>query len=682
MSNPLLSSNELPPFAAIKPEHIEPAMTQLIEDSLAAVDKLLHHQPAPDWASLLQPLENLEDRMQQAWSPVGHLNGVAQNDALREAYDNCLPKLSEYHTRLGQNKALFSAYKTLKESAEFARLNAAQQKVIDNALRDFRLSGIDLPADQQRRFADIRKRLAELASDFSNNVLDATQAWNKLVSNEAELAGVPETALNAARVAAENQGAAGFLLTLDAPCYLAVVTYADDPAVREEIYRAYTSRASELGPNAGKYDNSANMVDILGLRKEMARLLGFANYADYSLATKMAPSAATVLGFLRELAEKSRPNAQQELAELQHFAGQQHGVADLAAWDIAYYSEKLRQHKYTVSQEQLRPYFPAAKVVEGLFAVTSRLFDVSIKAADAIETWHADAQVFNIYRNEQLIARFYIDLYARQHKRGGAWMDECRVRRKRDDNSMQLPVAYLTCNFMAPAGSKPSLLTFNEVTTVFHEFGHGLHHMLTEIDCAGVSGINGVAWDAVELPSQFLENWCWQKTVIPLISSHYETGEALPESLLDKLLAAKNFQSGMQMLRQIEFALFDFEMHQSEDICNAEDIQALLNDVRQRVAVLQPPPENRFQLSFSHIFAGGYAAGYYSYKWAEVLAADAFAVFEENGIFDPATGRDFLTKILAKGGSVDALELFKSFRGREPRVDALLRHAGIGQARR
>ncbi len=678
MSNPLLSNNELPPFAAIKPEHIEPAMTQLIEDSLAAVDNLLQHQPAPDWASLLQPLENLDDRMQQAWSPVGHLNGVAQNDVLREAYDNCLPKLSEYHTRLGQNKALFSAYKTLKESAQFARLNTAQQKVIDNALRDFRLSGIDLPVNQQQRFANIRKRLAELASDFSNNVLDATQAWNKLVSDEAELAGVPETALNAAGVAAKNRGATGFLLTLDAPCYLAVVTYADDPAVREEIYRAYTSRASELGPNAGKYDNRANMVDILGLRKEMARLLGFANYADYSLATKMAPSAATVLGFLRELAEKSRPNAQQELAELQHFARQQHGAADLAAWDIAYYSEKLRQHKYAVSQEQLRPYFPAAKVLEGLFAVTSRLFDVSIKAADAIETWHPDAQVFNIYRNEQLIARFYIDLYAREHKRGGAWMDECRVRRKRDDNSIQLPVAYLTCNFMAPAGSKPSLLTFNEVTTVFHEFGHGLHHMLTEIDCAGVSGINGVAWDAVELPSQFLENWCWQKTVIPLISSHYETGEALPESLLDKLLAAKNFQSGMQMLRQIEFAMFDFEMHQSEDICNADDVQALLNDVRQRVAVLQPPPENRFQLSFSHIFAGGYAAGYYSYKWAEVLAADAFAVFEENGIFDPATGRDFLTKILAKGGSIDALELFKSFRGREPRVDALLRHAGIG----
>ncbi|MGI9293310.1 MAG: M3 family metallopeptidase, partial [Pseudomonadales bacterium] len=650
MNNPLLNNNELPPFAAIKPEHIEPAIKRLIEESLSAVDQLLETQQTPNWATLLQPLENFEDRIQQAWSPVGHLNGVAQSDALRTAYDNCLPKLSEYHTRLGQNETLFTAYKRLHKSTEFADLSTAQQKVIVNALRDFRLSGIDLPADRQQRFADIKKRLAELASDFSNNVLDATQAWNKLIVDQAELAGVPETALNAALVAAENQNKEGFLLTLDAPCYLAVVTYADDPGLRKEMYSAYTSRASELGPNAGEYDNSANMVDILNLRQEMARLLGFANYADYSLATKMAPAAATVLGFLNELAEKSCRNAEQELAELQGFAAGQYSVTDLAAWDIAYYSEKLRQHKYAVSQEELRPYFPAAKALEGLFAVTARLFNVTIEANDAIETWHADARVFDVYRDQQLVARFYVDLYARENKRGGAWMDECRVRRKRDDGSTQLPVAYLTCNFMAPAGSKPSLLTFNEVTTLFHEFGHGLHHMLTEIDYAGVSGINGVEWDAVELPSQFLENWCWQKPVIPLISSHFETGEALPESLLDKLLAAKNFQSGMQMLRQIEFALFDFELHQSGDINSAEDIQGLLNQVRERVAVLQPPPENRFQHGFSHIFAGGYAAGYYSYKWAEVLAADAFAVFEENGIFDPATGRDFLSKILSRGG--------------------------------
>ncbi len=677
MNNPLLSDNELPPFNAIQPEHIEPAITQLIEHSLSSVEQLLATQQQPGWQTLLQPLENLEDKIQQAWSPVGHLNGVAQSDALRLAYDNCLPKLSEYHTRLGQNKALFTAYQQLKDSAEFSDLSAAQQKVITNALRDFRLSGIDLPADEQRRFADIQKRLAELASDFSNNVLDATQAWSKLISDADELAGVPETALNAARVAAENKSKEGFLLTLDAPCYIAVVTYADDPGLRREMYTAYTSRASEIGPNAGAYDNSANMVEILSLRREMAQLLGYPTYADYSLATKMAPQAATVLAFLQELAEKSRPNAQQELQELRDFAAQHGGTSELAAWDLAYYSEKLRQHKYAVSQEELRPYFPAAKVLEGLFAVTARLFNVNIEADAAIETWHEDAQVFDVYRDQQLIARFYIDLYARENKRGGAWMDECRVRRQRDDGSIQLPVAYLTCNFMAPAGSKPSLLTFNEVTTLFHEFGHGLQHMLTAIDCAGVSGINGVAWDAVELPSQFLENWCWQKSVIPLISAHYETGEPLPESLLDKLLAAKNFQSGMQMLRQIEFALFDFELHQAGDINSAEDIQALLNNVRDRVAVLQPPPENRFQHGFSHIFAGGYAAGYYSYKWAEVLAADAFAVFEEHGIFDPATGRDFLNKILSRGGSVDALELFKNFRGREPAVDALLRHAGI-----
>ncbi len=677
MRNPLLSDNELPPFAAIQPEHIEPAITQLIEQSLRAVEQLVATQQQPSWQTLLQPLENLDDKLQQAWSPVGHLNGVAQSDALRVAYDSCLPKLSEYHTQLGQNKALFAAYQQLKDSVVFADLNVAQQKVIANALRDFRLSGIDLPADKQQRFADIQKRLSELASDFSNNVLDATQAWSKLISDPIELAGVPETALNAARVAAENKNKEGYLLTLDAPCYLAVVTYADDQNLRELMYTAYSSRASETGPDAGTYDNSANMVEILGLRREMAQLLGYATYADYSLATKMAQDPATVLSFLHELAEKSRPNAQQELQELQNFAAQQGGANQLAAWDIAYYSEKLRQHEYAVSQEELRPYFPAAKVIEGLFTVTKRLFNVSIEANIAVETWHEDAQVFDVYRDQQLIARFYIDLYARENKRGGAWMDECRVRRTRDDGSIQLPVAYLTCNFMAPAGSTPSLLTFNDVTTLFHEFGHGLHHMLTEIGCAGVSGIHGVEWDAVELPSQFMENWCWQKTIIPLISAHYETGEPLPESLLDKLLAAKNFQSGMQMLRQIEFSLFDFELHQAENVGSAEAIQALLNDVRERVAVLQPPAQNRFQHGFAHIFAGGYAAGYYSYKWAEVLSADAFALFEQRGIFDPETGHDFLNKILSRGGSQAALDLFKSFRGREPEVDALLQQAGI-----
>lgn len=677
MNNPLLQTLELPPFAAIKPEHVEPAITQLIATSLSELDTLLKTQQ-PGWSTLLQPLESLEDGIQQAWSPVSHLNGVAQSDALRAAYDKCLPKLSEYHTRLGQHKALFAAYRQLRDSEEFAGLTSAQQKVVSNALRDFKLSGIDLAKDKQQRFADIKKRLAELGSDFANKVLDATQAWSKHIEDVAELAGVPETALNAARVAAENRNLQGYLLTLDAPCYLAVVTYADDAQLRREIYTAYTCRASELGPHGGQFDNSDNMVEILRLRREMAQLLGFENYCDYSLATKMAPSTATVLGFLEELAQKSRASAQQELTELRDFAASQHAMNELAAWDIAYYSEKLRQRQYAISQEELRPYFPADKVLKGLFAVTERLFGVTVSENTALETWHADARVFDMYRDAEMIARFYIDLYAREHKRGGAWMDECRVRRRREDGSLQLPVAYLTCNFMAPAGSKPCLLTFNEVTTLFHEFGHGLHHMLTEIDCAGVSGINGVEWDAVELPSQFLENWCWQKPVIPLMSAHFETGEPLPESLLDKLLAAKNFQSGMQMLRQIEFALFDFELHQATGIHSAADIQTLLDHVRDRVAVVKPPADNRFQHGFTHIFAGGYAAGYYSYKWAEVLAADAFAVFEQQGIFDPATGRQFLNKILSQGGSADARELFKNFRGREPEVDALLRHAGLG----
>ena len=677
MSNPLLEQYELPPFDTIEAEHIFPAMETIINSNLNAVDQLLEQLGTPSWDSLCGKLEALNDQLEQAWSPISHLNGVLQTEALRENYEKCLPLLSNYGTQLGQNKRLFTAFQALRNSDEFTQLESAQQQVIENNLRDFSLAGIALDDEEQTRYGELKQQLSEASNQYSNNVLDATQAWFKHIKNVNDLQGMPDAAIAAAASAAKSRELEGYCLTLDAPCYIAVVSYADDSELRKEMYTAYSTRASDQGPNAKEFDNSELMSRITMLRAELAKLLGFDSYADLSLAKKMADTPETVVDFLRQLASRTRPVAEQDLADLVSFAREAHGNDSLNPWDISYYSEKLRKQQFDIDQEELRPYFPAEHVTQGLFNVAGRLFNIEIVANETMSTWHKDVRSFDIQRNGDTIARFYLDLYARENKRGGAWMADCRVRRRDANNELQIPVAFLTCNFMAPVGEQPSLLTFNEVTTLFHEFGHGLHHMLTKIEYAEVSGINGVAWDAVELPSQFLENWCWQAEVIGEISAHFESKVKLPQQQLNKLLAAKNFQAGMQMLRQIEFALFDFTMHQQQGMDSAHEIQELLDTVREEVAVVVPPKENRFQHGFSHIFAGGYAAGYYSYKWAEVLSADAFSEFEKNGIFDATTSQRFLNEILEKGGSQNAMQLFKNFMGREPSVDALLKQSAI-----
>ncbi|CAJ1857876.1 Oligopeptidase A [Aeromonas veronii] len=678
MNNPLLTMDSLPPFSQIKPEQVQPAVIQAIADCKQKISDVLAQRDPHTWDSLIAPLEEVNDRLSRIWSPVSHLNSVLNSEALREAHDACLPLLSEFQTYVGQHEGLYQAYLALSQSDDFPLLSGAQRKEIQNTLRDFRLSGIGLPAEAQQRYGEIQARLSELASRFSNNVLDATQSWHKLVADEAELAGLPESVRAAARQMAELKGKEGWLFTLDIPSYLPVMMYADNRELRAEMYEAFTTRASDQGPNAGKWDNSAIMSELLTLRRELAQLLGFANYAELSLATKMADKTEQVVSFLTDLAAKSLPQGKAELEEIRAFAAEQHGQSELAAWDLAYYAEKLKQHKFSISDEQLRPYFPASKVVKGLFEVVKRVFGMKVRERLGIDTWHPDVRFYDIFdADDELRGSFYLDLYAREHKQGGAWMDVCLGRRYRQDGSLQKPVAYLTCNFNGPVDGKPALFTHNEVVTLFHEFGHGIHHMLTRIDVAGVAGINGVAWDAVELPSQFLENWCWESEALAFISGHYETGEPLPADLLEKMLTARNFQAAMQMLRQLEFALFDFRLHQEFDPANPAQLPALLDEVRSQVAVMTPPAFNRFQHSFSHIFAGGYAAGYYSYKWAEVLSADAFSRFEEEGIFNPATGQSFLKNILEKGGSKEPMELFRAFRGREPKVDALLRHSGI-----
>jgi len=679
MTNPLLSEYELPPFQSIKAEHVETAVTKLLDNNRTRI-KVLLESGANTWESLIEKQDELDDQLNQAWSPVGHMNSVVNSDELREAYNNALPQLSEYSTEMGQNPELFKAYKKISEAND---LSGPQRKVVDNALRDFRLSGIELDTEKQKRFADISKQLSELSSKFGDNVLDATGAWSRVISDKQELAGLPESALGLASQTAEQRGEEGYMLTLDMPSYIPVMSYCDNRELRKEMYEAFTTRASDTGPNAGQWDNSELMTEILTLRKELSLLLGFENFAEKSLVTKMADTPAEVLSFLTELAEKSRPVAVKEFAEICDFAKQEFGVTGLKAWDVGYYAEKLKKQKYDISDEELRPYFPAPTVTAGMFEVVRRLYDIDIVESKEIETWHEDVKTYNISKDGKLIARFYLDLYARSKKQGGAWMDECRVRRVRSDGNIQLPVAYLTCNFTNPVGDDPALLTHDEVVTLFHEFGHGLHHMMTLVDCAGVSGINGVAWDAVELPSQFMENWCWEREALQFISGHYQTGEPLPDEMLDKMLKAKNFQSAMQMVRQLEFALFDLRLHiEFDDSFEAGEsgksqVQDVLDSVRDQVSVIPAPSINRFQHAFSHIFGGGYAAGYYSYKWAEVLSADAFAKFSEDGIFNRQTGEKFLSTVLEQGGSKDAMELFVAFRDREPSVDALLRQDGI-----
>ncbi len=675
--NPLLTPTVLPLFSQIKPEHIEPAISQLLAEVLTIVDQQLKATHHYTWKNLLEPIEEAEDRLNKAWSPVSHLNSVLNSDELREAYNACLPKLSAYSTEMGQNAELCNAYQMLVNSDEFKTLEPAQQKVLNNALRDFKLSGVDLESDKKLRYKVISQELSRLASHYEENLLDATNAWSKLVTDENDLAGLPESAKASAKQAAESQGQSGWLITLHSPSYQAVMTYADDRALRSEHYQAYATRASELGPYAGQWDNTELMEQILALRYEKAQLLGFNNYAELSLATKMANKPDDVIHFLEDLAVKSGPQARKDLAELRDFAKQYCGIDDLQSWDVGYVSEKMRQHYYQLSQEEVKSYFPITRVLPGLFAVLEKLYGLNITEITEFDSWHTDVRFFQIHdENGQLRGQFYIDLYARAKKRGGAWMDDC-VGRKKTGDDIQIPVAYLNCNFAPPTGDVPALLTHDDVITLFHECGHGLQHMLTLVDHLGVSGINGVEWDAVELPSQFMENWCWEQEALALISGHYKTGEVLPDSLFQKMLAAKNFQAGMMMVRQIEFSLFDFRIHKDYKPELGGRIYETLAQIRAQVAVMIPPEFNRFAHSFSHIFAGGYAAGYYSYKWAEVLSSDAFSLFEEKGIFDRQSGQAFLTQILEQGGSQDAMDLFIKFRGREPNIDALLRHSGI-----
>ena len=677
MDNPLLKKTTLPPFGEIKPEHIEPAISTLIAENRAILEDLLEKNQQYTWENLVEPLEERDELLNRAWSPVNHLHSVADNDALREAYNACLPRLTEYGSELGQHRGLFEAYRQIREDESFSRLDIAQQKSIDNSLRDFRLSGVALEGEEKERYRELKKKLSQLQTRFEENLLDATQAWSLLLTDETDLAGLPDSALALLAQNAKRDGKEGWLLNLEFPSYIPVMQYADDRALREKLYRAYVTRASEQAENAEKWDNGQNMVEILALRQQQAELLGFDNYAEYSLARKMAGSTGEVIAFLEDLADRSMSGARADYEELKTFVHENYGIEDLQAWDLAYYSEKLRLHKFDLSQEELRPYFPADRVIKGMFTVVNRLYGLEISEVEGVQAWHEDVRFFQIHDSSgDVRGSFYLDLYARQQKRGGAWMDECVVRR-RLEAGVQNPVAYLTCNFTPPVGEDPSLLTHDEVITLFHEFGHGLHHMLTRVDYPEVSGINGVAWDAVELPSQFMENWCWEEEALEYISGHYQGGETLPDELFQKMLKARTFQAGMQMLRQIEFALFDFRLHLEKRGENVDDIQALLDDVRQRVAVVTPPAYNRFQHGFSHIFAGGYAAGYYSYKWAEVLSADAFSKFEENGIFDRKTGEQFLHSILEQGGSREPMDLFIEFRGRQPSIDPLLRHAGI-----
>ncbi len=660
---------DLPAFSAIKPTEVEGTLKALLDANRADLDRLLAANSA-SWDTLIVPLEEMQHRLSRTWSPVGHMNSVVNSDELRAAYNACLPLLTAWNTDLGQNERLYQAYETVLKN-EGARLTAGQRKLVENALRDFRLAGVALPAEKKQRYKALVEQLATLQSKFDENVLDATNAWSRHITDAAELEGLPAPIVERARAAAQAKELEGWLFSLDAPNYQAVLMHGANEPLRREFYHGWVTRASEEDGNGGRWDNSALMDQILGVRNEVANLVGFPNYAEYSLATKMASSVGEVRAFLEQLAAKSRPVAQQEFAELAKFAGR-----ELDAWDVAFYSEKLKRERFDLSEEALRPYFPLPRVLAGMFAVAEKLYGVKITERVGVDIYHPDVQFYDILNADgSHRGSFFVDLYARSKKRGGAWMDEC-VGRKQLGGATALPVAYLVCNFMPPAGSRPSLLTHSEVVTMFHEFGHGLHHMLTRVDYPSIAGINGVAWDAVELPSQFMENFAWRAEVIPLISAHVETSAPLPEAELQRLLGTRTFQAGMQTVRQLEFALFDLRIH-SEFGPGASNIMPTLSEVRSQVSVVKPPAFNRFPHSFQHIFSGGYAAGYYSYKWAEVLAADAFSAFEEGGIFNSEVSGRFLASILEQGGSRDAMEAFVEFRGRKPRIEPLLKQLGL-----
>jgi oligopeptidase A len=674
-TNPLLNFSGLPRFADIRPEHVAPAIDQLLADSRALLAHLLADTAAPTWDNFVTPMEDAHERLARAWGPVGHLNAVMNSAELREVYNANLPKMTQYYAELGQNLALFDKFKTLKNSSEFNILNMSRQKIIENELRDFRLGGAELPDAQKARYLAIQERQAELSSRFSDNVLDATNDYALVIEKQDELTGLPADALQTAQEAAAAAGKTGWLFTLKAPSYMPVMQFADNRALRETLYRAYSMRASEFGnPD---WDNSPLMDEIVQLRAEEAKLLGFANFGELSLAAKMADSPQQVVDFMRELAQRARPFADQDVAELREFARANLGLESLHSWDIGYVSEKLREQRYAFSEQEVKAYFPEDAVLSGMFKLIETLYGLKIQAGNA-PVWHESVRFFDILGGgDALVGQFYLDLYARNSKRGGAWMDDVITRRRLASDEVQTPVAYLNCNFSASVGGKPAQFTHDEVITLFHEFGHGLHHLLTEGEDLAVSGINGVEWDAVELPSQFMENFCWEWDVLRDMTRHADTGASLARALFDKMLAAKNFQSGLQTLRQIEFSLFDMLMHSQFEAGGGQTILQLLDEVRHEVAVLMPPEFNRFPNSFSHIFAGGYAAGYYSYKWAEVLSADAYSLFEEHGVLNPEIGARFRAEVLAMGGSRSAMQSFAAFRGREPTIDALLRHSGL-----
>ncbi len=669
---------QLPQFNTIDPAMITSQLQQILDENRQTLEELLQKTQPFTWQNCLYPLEDLEERLHHFWSPISHLNAVANNPALREAYNAGLPMLTDYHTELGHNQALYQAITQIAESEAFNHFDSAQKMVIKHYLRDFKLAGVSLPPAQKQRFAELSKQSSQLGTRFEENVLDATEGWVKHITDPHELAGIPEIAVHAAHAAAEQKQLPGWLFTLEAPSYLAIMLHADSASLRQEMYTAFVTRASDQGPQAGRWDNSKIIQEMLENRLEKAQLLGFKNYAELSLATKMVSAPQQVLDFLQSLLDASRSKAIKEFAEVQEFAANQTGEQNLQPWDVGYYSEKLRKQRYDISQEELRAYFPLEKVLTGLFTIVQRLFGMSCQPVEGVDVWRPDVRCYAMYDSQnQLRSYFYIDLYARPHKRGGAWMDEYCGRRRLPDGSLQIPVAFLTCNFQAPVGKMPSLLTHDEVETLFHEFGHCLQHMLTQVDYTPVAGINGIPWDAVELPSQILENWAWEKECIQMIAEHYLTRQPLPEELFQRMRTAKNFQQAMQMLRQIEFALFDFRLHMRFDPQQHHQVQKILDSVRQQTALLPIPAFNRFQNSFAHIFGGGYAAGYYSYKWAEVMASDAFDLFLEKGIFDPETSQKFLHTFLESGGSVEPLELFIQFRSRPPQTEALLRQSGI-----
>ncbi|MHB1083484.1 MAG: M3 family metallopeptidase [Thiobacillus sp.] len=685
--NPLLDFSGLPRFDAFKPEWVTPAIDPLLADCRAAAARAMAADTPAEWDAFVAPLDDANEKLGRAWGQVSHLHSVMDSPELREVYNANLPKITIYYAEMGQNEVLFGKFKALKAHPDFEALSAQRKKIVDNELRDFRLGGAELPDDQKARFMQVQEELAQLSAKFEENILDATNDFALIIDDAAQLAGVPDDVLAAMQAAAQADGKTGWKLTLHMPSYLPVMQYADNRDLREQMYRAYVTRASEF-PSAtspedkGKpdWDNTPLIARILKLRREAAQLLGFDSYAQVSLAAKMADSPADVLKFLDELGVRARPYAEKDFLELKAFS-RDLGIDDLQSWDTTYASEKLRVARYSFSDQEVKQYFPEPRVLAGLFKLVETLYGLHIRE-DTAPVWHPDVKFFTLTDHSgQRIGQFYLDLYARASKRGGAWMDDVITRRKKADG-IQTPVAYLNCNFSAPVGGKPALFTHDEVITLFHETGHGLHHLLTQIEELGVSGINGVEWDAVELPSQFMENFCWEWDVLKHMTAHIDTGEALPRALFDKMLAAKNFQSGLQTLRQIEFASFDMHLHDDFDPNGDRTALDLISDIRRQVAVLIPPAYNRFPNNFSHIFAGGYAAGYYSYKWAEVLSADAYALFEDEaegygGVLNPEVGHRFWSEILAQGGARPALESFKAFRGREPTLDALLRHNGM-----